>query len=504
MYNSPLNPDLPHKPGERRYWGRLYGSSKALVLNMVAEKNQFPLLVLTEDLLSANRLLEELRFYQQNDSSNSCLLFPDWETLPYDSFSPYQDIISDRLATLTRLSQLTSGILVVSVSTSMHRLMPQEYLAGHSLFLETGQSLKLDNFRRQLEQSGYRFVSQVMEHGDVAARGSLLDIYPMGAELPYRVDLFDEEIDSIRQFEPESQRSMEKIDTVRVLPAREVALTKDSISRFRSNWLNRFEGNPNNAPVYRDVSNGIAPAGIEYYLPLFYEQTHSLFDYLPDNCMVVLDEDIHAASHSFWEDIENRYEQGRYDLERPLLPPADAFHRPEELFANLKQFPQVHLSSMAQQEDRAGSVNFATKGVVKLPVDVRATEPLGILKRFLQEFEGRVLFVAESPGRRETMLELLGKHGLRPRLYEEWAEFLPDSEVLGLTVAPLEHGLILNDPRIAVISESQLFGERVQQRRLRKRKQQESDAIVRNLTELTIGAPTRFHQSSRFRVRRHA
>lgn len=489
MFISPLKPEIPSKAGDRRYWGRLYGSSKALAINSVAEKHARPLVILTEDLTSANRLLEELQFYRSTHASYLPLHFPDWETLPYDMFSPYQDIISERLATLVQLPNLKSGILVVPVSTAMHRLLPGEFLAANSLVLQTGQSLNIDNFRSNMEQSGYRFVSQVMEHGDVAVRGSLLDVYPMGSATPYRIDLFDDEIDSIRKFDPESQRSLEKIDKVQVLPAREVALTEDSISRFRSNWLSRFEGNPNNCPVYRDVSDGIAPAGIEYYLPLFYEHTSSLFDYLPEDCMLVLDEDIHAAAESFWQDIEGRYEQGRYDLERPLLQPADAFFRPQDLFARLKSFPQIHLSSMSQDRERAGTLNFASKGVVKLPIDVRASEPLGIVKRFLQEFAGRVLIVAESSGRRETIIELFGRHGLRPTLFETWSDFLSDSVELGLTVAPLEHGAMFEEPAIAVVSESQLFGERVQQRRLRKRKQQDTDAIVRNLTELTVGAP---------------
>jgi len=223
---SPLKPELPAQPGERRYWGRLYGSSKALALNAAVEENNLPLLVLTEDVNSANRLLEALRFYRHSESACPQLSFPDWETLPYDLFSPYQDIISDRLATLVRLEEFSAGTLVVPVSTLMHRLLPREYLVANSLALEKGQGLNLDAFRRTLEQSGYRFVSQVMEHGDVAVRGALLDLYPMGAKLPYRLDLFDDEIDSIRCFDPETQRSLEKLEKVQVLPAREVALTE--------------------------------------------------------------------------------------------------------------------------------------------------------------------------------------------------------------------------------------------------------------------------------------
>ncbi len=496
MYASPLNPALPRRPGERRYWGRLYGSSKALALSAAVEQNQGPLLVLTEDLNSARRLSAELDFYFQHrgrhegrdKSAHAQLTFPDWETLPYDCFSPYQDIISDRLATLVELGRFSAGILVVAVSTSMHRLLPKDYLVANSLSLKKGQTLNIETFRRRMEQGGYRIVSQVMEHGEIAIRGSLVDIYPMGAAQPYRIDLFDDEIDSIRPFDAESQRSLAKIAEIRILPAREVALTEAAISRFRANWRSRFAGNANNCPLYREVSAGIAPAGIEYYLPLFYEQTQSLFDYLPENCTVALDEDVYAAAESFWDDIENRYEQGRHDLARPPLPPVDAFYAPAALFSRLQAFPQVRLSAMKQRQERAGTVNFSTRAALKLPIDARAKEPLGIVKRFLDEFQGRVLLVAESPGRRETMLQLLARHGLRPGLLDGWWAFLDSSQSLALTVAALEQGAVLDEPQLAVISEAQLFGERVQQRRLRRRRQQQTDAIVRNLSELNIGA----------------
>ena len=224
QYQSPLTPELPTRPGECRYWGRLYGSSKALALNAAAQQNNLPLIVITRDMAGCNRLLEELKFYRDDDiaEADSLFSFPDWETLPYDLYSPYQDIISDRLATLSRLSAFSKGILIVALSTLMHRLLPRDYLAAHSLELNTGQNLNVDKFRNQLHRNGYRFVSQVLEHGDVALRGSLLDIYPMGAEVPYRIDLFDEEIDSIRIFDPETQRSNERIEKINLLPAREV------------------------------------------------------------------------------------------------------------------------------------------------------------------------------------------------------------------------------------------------------------------------------------------
>ncbi len=487
--HSPFDPELPDKVASRRYWGRLHGSSRALALISAVEKSGKLIVVVTSDLNSSRQILEELQFYKATESTYPILSFPDWETLPYDMFSPYQDIISQRLATLVTVSSLETGILVVPVSTAMHRLMPGDFLRANSLVLNRGQNLKLDEFRSNLQNNGYRMVSQVSEHGEVAIRGSLLDIYPMGSEMPYRVDLFDQEIDSIRVFDAESQRSLDKVESISVLPAREVPMSDEHIALFRKNWRARFEGNPNNSPIYRDISEGIAPAGIEYYLPLFYEETYSLFDHLQENCLVAFDEDARDAAESFWLDVEERYEQRRHDLERPLLVPKEAFYNPDQFLTRVKPFEQIHISNMAHEGKRAGNVNFTSRLPVKLSIIARAEEPLGILRRFMEEFSGRLLFVAESAGRRETMLEIFNSHGLYLKQFSSWLEFLEDDAPNGLTVAPLEQGMILDDPRIAVISEAQLFGERAQQKRLRVRKKQDTDAIVRNLTELTIGAP---------------
>ncbi len=485
---SPLHPPLPARSGEKRYWGGLYGSSKALAIEAAAAANG-PVLVVAPDPSAARQLYEGLRFYGGGKEDIPLLSFPDWETLPYDLFSPYQDIISDRLSTLARLPDLESGLLVVSVSTIMHRLLPRAYLRARSLMLHRGQQLDMEQFRLQLGESGYRFVSQVMEHGDVAVRGSLLDIYPMGSAHPYRIDLFDTEIDSIRVFDAESQLSQEKTDAIHILPAREFSLERDAINRFRANWRKRFSGNPANAVVYRDISEGIAPAGIEYYLPLFYDHTDSIFDYLNPGSLVILDEGVQEAAQGFWDEACERYEQRRHDIERPLLPPQEVFYPVEELLRRVGEFPQVHTGGLPMSRGRTGEVNFATRTPTHFRVDARASEPLGVLQRFIDAFPGRVLLVAESAGRRETLMELLRKNKLSPALFDSWNDFLHAGARLGLTVSPLEQGAVLDDPPIAVISETQLFGERVYQRRLRKRRHGDAEAVVRNLTELTIGSP---------------
>ncbi len=485
---SVFQPECSFRPGEKSFWGRLYGSAKALTISQLSKVVEAPIVIMTRDSLSASRLNDELCFYLNDSEINSPLLFPDWEILPYDLFSPCQDIISERLATLTSLPTLGKGILIVPVTTLMHRLMPREFLFSHSLILNNGQHLNIDAFRKQLNESGYTFGTQVIEHGDVAIRGSLIDLYPMGVKNPYRIDLLDDEIDNIHTFDPETQRSLNKVEQIRILPAREVALIDEGITRFRSAWRSRFEGNPNQSPVYRDVSQGFAPEGIEYYLPLFYEETNTLFDYFPDECITIFDEDAIDTSESFWKDIETRYEQTCHDAERPTLPPREIFLNPSDLLSRTKIYHQIHITRREQSE-RGGTSNYNSMLPANLMIDARSEEPLSLFKKFVSDFEGRILLVAESAGRRETLLDLLQQHGFRPVQISDWSRFIEGDVRLGLTVAPLEQGVQLRNPGIAIISEGQLFGERVMQRRLRKRSKQDPENIIRNLTELTIGAP---------------
>ena len=487
---SPLQPEVPASKGEQVNWERLPGCSKALAIASAARETPSLFVVVTADQAGAHRLMEELAFFKSSRSGQGLLLFPDWETLPYDRFSPYQDIVSDRLATLVELHGAGAGFLVVPVSTLMHRLLPADYLLAHSVLLRTGQTLETDGFIQKLAHNGYRRVSQVMEHGDVAVRGSIIDIYPMGSDAPFRIDLFDNEIDSIRNFDIETQRSLEKMDGLRVLPAREVPLNPSAIDLFRSNWRLRFEGNPGNNPVYSDVSNGIAPAGIEYYLPLFYSHTGSLIDYFPEDPTVILDEGVYDAALKFRETAETRYEQGRHDREHPLLAPDELFYRPDEIFGMLAPYRRIHLGNTGGAGDGGGrTVRFRAGQPKKYPVNARAREPLALFNRFMGEFSGRTLIVAESVGRRETILELFNWEKTRPVLCRDWDEFMAQETRLCLTVAPLERGAALQHPDIVLLSESQLFGERAQQRRLRRKRRQLTDSIVSNLTELAIGAP---------------
>ncbi len=489
MLISPLHPEVPASKGERVKWERLPGCSKALAISSAAKKTASLFVVITADQSGAYRLMEELAFFDSSRSGQRLLLFPDWETLPYDRFSPYQDIVSDRLATLLELRDLRQGILVAPISTLMYRLLPAQYLFSHSLLLRSGQTLEMDDFRQELNNNGYRSVSQVMEHGDVAVRGSIIDIFPMGSATPFRLDLFDNEIDSIRIFDIETQRSLEQIGEIRILPAREVPLTPSAIDQFRSNWRLRFSGNPGSSPIYTDVSNGIAPAGIEYYLPLFYSHTSSLNDYLPEQTTVILDEGVGAAALKFQEMAASRYEQGKNDREHPLLAPDEIFYQADEIFNLLNIYSQVHVGHTSVEVDVSKTIRFLAIAPRKYPVNARSQDPLAVFRRFMEEFAGRVLIVVESVGRRETVIELFNKEKTRPFVYTGWEDFLTQETRFGLTVAPLEQGAQLERPDIILISEAQLFGERAQQRRLRKKRRQLADSVISNLTELSIGAP---------------
>lgn len=445
-------------------------------------------LLVTPDSGSANRVTEELGFYLQGDPETQVISFPGWETLPYDRFSPHQDIVSDRLETLYRLPSLRRGIVVIPTATLMQRLPPQNFIQSQSLLLAVGDRLNLDEMRLSLEQHGYRYVTQVMEHGEFSVRGSLLDLFPTGSKHPYRIELFDDEVESMRPFDPETQRSSGQIEQIRLLPAREFPLNKDGISHFRQNFRAQFEGDPQKNPIYRDISNAIAPPGIEYYLPLFFEQTETLFDYLPESTLLFTLGDIEASAETFRSETLDRYEMARFNRERPPLPTHALFLAIEELFAAFKRLPRHQLDSF-EQPDGAARQNFATTAPPTVTLDIRHQHPAAQLQQFMHSFSGRTLFVAESPGRREVMLQALRGADIHPIATENWLTFIASDLTIGITVAPLEQGLLLENPPIAVIAEAQLYGHQVMQKRRRSRRTRDSDAVIRNLAELQIGSP---------------
>ncbi len=475
---------MPAASGKQT-WGNLPGAALSLAIAESASSAKRFTLLLTADSQSAERLKEELAFFAPE---LPVLHFPDWETLPYDVFSPHQDIISQRIAALYQLPELTHGVLVVPITTALHRLAPKRFLLGSSLVLDVGQKLDVEQMRSRLEAAGYRCVDTVYEHGEFAVRGALIDLFPMGSTLPYRIDLFDDEIETLRTFDPENQRSIEKVDSVRLLPAREFPVKKESVTGFRARFRERFDVDFRRCPVYQDLSTGITPAGIEYYLPLFFDETSTLFDYLPEDTQVFSLPGIEQAAEQFWKDVRNRFEERRVDPERPLLPPTDLFVPVEDCFSRLKLWPRV-VASQEDVETGIGRERFPASPLPELAIEAKASEPLGALRRFLDEFPGRVLFTAESAGRREVLLELLARLKLRPQEVDGWPAFLQSKERLAISIAPLDDGLLLQQPQLALIAESPLFGQRIMQRRRREKTRDAGENVIKNLTELREGAP---------------
>jgi transcription-repair coupling factor (superfamily II helicase) len=495
--NSPLlTLDLPPLPqgASKLELGRLHGAAHSLAVAELCLKNPGVSLIVTETIAEAARLELELKFYLK-DTQYPLLAFPDWETLPYDHFSPHQDIVSQRLLTLYELPRLQKGAVIVATRTLLQRLPPPGYVGQYVFQLRAGQEIDTARFREQLIAGGYRNVAQVMEHGEFAVRGSIVDIFPMGSAHPYRLDLFDREIESIRTFDPATQRSGDRLDAVRLLPAREFPLDESGITAFRNRYRNRFEGNPQSNPVYKDISQGIAAAGAEYYLPLFFDSTSSLFDYLPAAGLVIAPGDIGHATEAFHSEASTRHESFAYDVERPILKPEELYLSPAQLAERLSSRPRAVVQAFAFGEQGRSGDRFdcATQQLPALQLNPRAEQPSLALQQFIESFAGGILFVCESAGRREALLQLLHNVGVHPAAHESWQAFLAADHRLGVIVGALEQGVRISTQasrELALVAEAQIFGERVQQRRRRRdRQMRDIEAIVNSLTDLHIGAP---------------
>lgn len=481
---------LLYRPAQsKQIWGQLHGSSLTLALAEYCQKTSGIKLLIAQDNLSANQLQAELEFFCDSHSlSQEVIFFPDWETLPYDRFSPHQDIISERLDTLNRIQHLSNAVVITSASTLMHRLCPPEFINQYALMLEQGQKLDSQVFRHQLSQSGYHHVNKVLEHGEFALRGSIIDVYPMGSPHPFRIELFDDEIESLRVFDTETQRTVEKITQVHVLPAREFPLNEQSQLLFRRAFRELFPGNPSQCPIYEAISEGQFPAGIEYYLPLFFEKTVTFFDYLPADAKICLIENIQVNAEQFWQELNERYEQRRYDVSRPILMPTACFINPIELLTKVNTFSQLRLSHTSSE--RKGAVyNFDVEPGPQLPIDRKLAEPLSQLRAYCTDSSKRYLIVVESAGRREVLLDLLKPSNLFPKIHASWHDFLNDTAPINSTIGALISGFELLHNNIVVIVESQLFGEQNTPQRRSSQKSIDPDLIIRDMAELRLGSP---------------
>ncbi|HTT00789.1 MAG TPA: transcription-repair coupling factor [Steroidobacteraceae bacterium] len=485
-----LEPPVPTSAQRHIRWQQLYGSAAALALAEALARDERLYVVVTRGARELERLEAEMRFF--SGAEHAPLTLPDWEILPYELFSPHPDITSERLRTLYELPQARRGCLIVAADTLLQRLPPRQYVQGRAFELAVGDTLGLEPFRTRLVAAGYAAVSQVTAPGEFAVRGSLLDVFPMGAAAPLRIDLFGDEIEAIRRFDPDSQRSLDAIERVRMLPAREVPLDPESVRGFRRRYRVRFEGDPMQSAIYRGVSEGLAPAGIEFYQPLFFDSVATLFDYLPADAVVVHESGATAALERLWQDIEARYEERRHDIERPVLAPRELFLDPQELAERAAGFASIALDSFKADTTILPEKlvhNFPTSAPRELRLDARAEQPLAPLEEFLGQYAGRVLLAADSPGRREVLHEMLRAQGREIELLTDWATFAAGSQRLALTVAPDVEGLQLTNPPLMLFSESQLFGARARQERRRRRSATDPAAILRDLVDLNPGTP---------------
>jgi len=478
----------PPKLGSVSNYSNFDGSSDAYILAKIAQQER-PIVIIASSALEAQRLLEEIPFFSPGLKVH---LLPDWETLPYDNLSPHHDLISERLATLYQVMNSSCDVLIVPVTTALYRMSPREYLAAYTFFIKRGEVFELELFLSQMTLAGYTHVSQVISPGEYSVRGGLIDLFPMGSSLPYRVDRMDKEIETIKTFDVDTQRSIYPVDEVRLLPAREFPFNEDGRACFRGSFREKFEGDPTKCRIYKDVGKGILPAGIEYYLPLFFEKTATLFDYLPESMLLCLHHDIHSEIERFWCDTLSRYKLLRGDSSRPLIPPEDLFLTSEDFFRTLAPYSRIKIQPKSK-ESKSG-IKGLTRFLPPVQIDRRATNPAEKLAIFVDEFTSagkRVLLLVESLGRRELIVDHLKQYDLSPAICNDYIQFLESIEPFMLCVSSLHEGFILNEEAFALITESELYAIHLYKRRERDSKNAASvtDTIFRDLSEVKIGDP---------------
>ncbi|MDB4837737.1 transcription-repair coupling factor [Marinomonas sp.] len=470
---------ITSKPGYKNQINGLDGSRKALQLLAIAEQHKKPILFIANTVAELNELEDELNFL--NNQQKSLLRFSDWETLPYDAFSPHQDIISQRLETLAKITESQNPITLTTAASCLTRLCPKAHLDAQRFHLKEGQNLPLDKLSTRLTHAGYLHVDNVHTHGEYAIRGALMDVFPMGADHPIRIDWFDNDIDTIRWFDPETQRSISKVSEIKMLPAKEFPTTTQGIQQFRQAFRERFETAPLNSPIYQDITSGLIPAGIEYYLPLFFEDTASIFDYLSDDTLIIRTNTLNEQIASVQLDFNTRYESLGYNIEHPILKPEEICLRESDFFQQLNRFTNVIFSNQETHPNYHALSN--------VQIDSKSPAPLNRLQNFIHQTSTRVLIVAESAGRREALLELFKKHQISPKQVDNWHDFTTSSHTIAITEGNIGRGFIIND-ELTLIAENEILGERVSQHRRRNKQNNiNEDAIIRNLTELRINAP---------------
>lgn len=473
------------KAGEKRWIGTMFGSSASLLFKEIAQKSEKLFVLVARNNQHLGQLESELEFYGIKPT-----IFPDWEVLPYDRLSPHQDIVSERLAILANIPQ--KGVLLISATTLAQRVAPTSWVLGEHFDIKVGQKFDLEQQKMRLIQAGYHLVDTVYDHGEFAVRGSIMDIYASGQSAPIRIDLFDDEIDSLKFFDPETQRTTTTLDHFTVLPAREFPL-KEGRSVFRDRYAMSFPtANPKKNPIYLDALEGIASSGLDFYFPLFFSkeamQTQScITSYLPSHSIVITDKHVDDELINFWKEIHRRYEDRRHNVDQPILPPDEIFIQPNQIFENINGFPRIIVGHEVIEE-KSGAINLPTEQPAKLAVDPKSEQPFHVVKKYIDHANHPVLLVAESAGRRETLKDALRSSLGEIPVVENFAQFQDKQFSIAITSAPLDRGLVITD-HLTVISENQLYEHRVVQRRRKRQQEVSEEFLVRSLTELNIGAP---------------
>ncbi len=462
----------------------LHGCAMTLAITKLFEQQKRPLLFIADNARRAEQIVEEFKFFLTD--SNQVRFFSDWECLPYDRFSPHQEIISNRLSVLSDLTELTPGIVVVTLANLMQKLPPVEYISGFSFKIKTGDRLDLNDFRSKLQNAAYLSVSQVMAPGEYAVRGGLLDVFPMGSQAPLRIDLFDDEVESLKYFEPQSQRTTEKIESIELLPAREFPLHDEAVSFFRENFRKVFEGDPKQQTIYNDVSNHHASPGLEFYFPLFFEQTACLFDYLHPDTLVIQSEDLFDQAELIHADIEDRFSNANLDPSRRVLPPEQLYLKPNMVKQQINKHKNIVVN---YGKSKHSGFEFQTHEPALLEVDPKSQQPYQkLIDHIKVAADRRILIAAESAGRHEALVSILEQHQLVPKHVDDWASFVNQSAKLTTSVAPIERGMLVGESDLEIICETQLYGERTVVNR-KSTVKHDPESIIRSLAELKIDDP---------------
>ncbi len=484
-----LNPPLP-TTDQALIWSELHGSAAALAIAEAACRNTSTMVIVLADPHQLQSIRSEIGFYLGDQQKEAIFTFPDWECLPYDVFSPNHDIISQRLQTLSQLPTLERAVVLTTCASLMQRLPPVEYVLRNSFCLQQQQKINVEGLRNQLTNTNYMAVQQVIAPGEFSFRGGLIDIFPMGSDSPFRIDLFDDEIESIHYFDPDTQGSTEQVTDISLLPAREFPMAKEDIQRFQKAFCQHFKGNPHTQKIYTEISNNHTPAGTEFFFPLFFENTCTLFDYVQDDTLWLISDTFEKTTKTQWAEIIERYENTSNDTEQKALPPELLYLTPRELQLQINDYRSItqHIGTYSNNASNNVTWVAPTNPNKQLPVDPRAETPYQILIDHIKASDDRILITVETIGRREGIEGVLNTHNITAALFENFDEFTRSKAKLGICVYPLMAGLLLPQHTIEVISESQLYGEQAFQRR-HTRKKLDPEAIIRSLAELHEGAP---------------